>query len=122
MIPSELKAARAEVTQAGFRLLNATVEPAVRSGIANPPPLGPGAVVLETIGRVSKKTRRVPLLASRLGDKLVLSTVRSDSQWLKNVEAEPAVLVWLHGKSRPATASVLRGPLNLVFLTLTSEP
>lgn len=121
MMSSELKAARAEVTQAGFRLLNATVEPAVRSGLANPLPLGAGAVVLETTGRVSKKTRRVPLLATRLGDKLVVSTVRGDSQWLKNIEAEPTVAVWLYGKSRPAIASVARGPLNLAFLTLTTD-
>lgn len=114
----ELHTARTEATQAAFRTLNSIVEPAVMFGIANPLPLGAGAVILETTGRVSGKTRRVPLLASRVLDKLVVSTVRAGSQWLKNIEADPSVRVWLHGKPRTATASVTRGPLNLVTLEL----
>ena len=114
----EVAAARAEATQAGFRALNAVVEPAVMFGVGNPLPIGAGAVVLETTGRISGKKRRVPLLASRIMDKLVVSTVRSDSQWLKNLEAQPAVTVWLYGKPRSAQASVTRGPLNVVVLDL----
>jgi hypothetical protein len=52
----ELHTARAEVTQAAFRTLNSIVEPAVMFGVANPLPLGAGAVILETTGRVSGKT------------------------------------------------------------------
>ncbi len=114
----EFKTAQAEVTQAAFRMLNSVIEPAVMAGVASPLPVGTGAVVLETVGRVSGKTRRVPLLASRVCGKLAVSTVRSDSQWLKNIEAEPAVTVWLQGKPRTATASVSRGPLNIVMLDL----
>ena len=77
-----------DITQAAFRKLNSVVEPAVMFGVANPLPIGAGAVVLETIGRKSGKKRRVPLLASRLLDKLIVSTVRSSSQWLKNIEAD----------------------------------
>ncbi len=115
---NDLQQARAEATQAAFRALNSIVEPAVMFGAGNPLPVGAGAVVLETIGRVSGKKRRVPLLASRVLGKLVVSTVRSDSQWLKNIEADPAVTVWLYGKARTATASVTRGPLNVVVLDL----
>ena len=114
----ELQAARADVTKAAFRMLNSFVEPAVKAGVANPLPVGAGAIVLEVTGRVSGKARRVPLLASRLCGKLAVSTVRDDSQWLKNVEADPAVTVWLNGKPRAATASITRGPLNLVMLDL----
>ena len=115
---AELEAARADATQAGFRLLNSVVEPAVKAGIANPLPVGSGAILLETTGRKSGKRRSVPLLASRVCGKLAVSTVRSDSQWLKNVEADPEVTVWLQGKPREATARVARGQLNIVMLDL----
>lgn len=117
---AELQATRADVTKAAFRLLNSVIEPAVKSGVANPLPLGAGAVVVETVGRISGKQRRVPLLASRLCNKLIVSTVRSDSQWLKNIEAEPAVTVWLSGKPRDAHATVTRGPVNVVVLDLAA--
>jgi hypothetical protein len=115
----ELKEARADVSKAGFRALNSLVAPAVQAGLANPLPVGSGAVILETIGRKSGLARRVPLLASRLGDRIVVSTVRNDSQWLKNVEANPDVTVWLGGRAKPATACVSRGPLNVAVLTLS---
>ena len=115
---TELQTARADATQAGFRLLNSIVEPAVKAGIANPLPVGSGAILLETTGRTSVKKRRVPLLASRLCGKLAVSTVRSDSQWLKNIEADPEVTVWLQGNPREATAKVTRGRLNIVMLDL----
>lgn len=115
----DLNAAWSDATQAAFRLLNSVVQPAVQAGIANPLPLGSGAIVLETTGRVSGKKRPVPLLATRVCNTLVVSTVRGDSQWLKNVEADPAVTVWLNGQQRAATGSVSRGPLSFVTLTLS---
>lgn len=114
-----VKAARADVTQAAFRLLNSVVQPAVRAGIANPLPVGAGAIVLETTGRISGKKRPVPLLATRVCGTLVVSTVRTNSQWIKNIEADPAVTVWVNGRQRDATAKVSRGPMSFVTLTLT---
>jgi hypothetical protein len=89
----QLRAAQAKFTQTAFRTLNGAIRPVVLAGAGNPLPVGGGAVVLETIGRKSGEPRQVPLLATRFGDKLMVSTVRSDSLWLKNIETNPNVVV-----------------------------
>jgi hypothetical protein len=108
---------RSGATRAGFRLLNQAVLPPAKAGWTAPPPFGNGIVVLETTGRVSGEPREVPLAAMRLGDKIVVSTVREDSQWLRNLEKTPDAKVWTHGQARPVTATIRRGPLNVVVLT-----
>lgn len=108
-----------ELTRRGFATLNAVVRPAVRAGAGNPLPIGAGPIVLETTGRRSGLPRQVPVLATRVGDTLNVSTVRADSQWLRNIEADDQVGVWLGGQRRDATASVDRGPLNTVRIELS---
>jgi deazaflavin-dependent oxidoreductase (nitroreductase family) len=102
-----------------FRNLNKAALPAVKAGLGSPLPLGFGLVLLETTGRRSGLTREVPVVGFRVGDRITVSTVRDNSQWLANLEANPAAGVWVNGKRRDVSATVTRGPLNTVTLAPT---
>lgn len=108
----------ADFTRSAFRTLNSVVLPTVKAGIGSPLPIGAGLVVLETTGRKSGKPRQVPLVATRCGKRIDVSTVRSDSLWIKNLEANPDASVWVGGKKRAVTAEVKPGPLTVAQLTL----
>ena len=90
-----------------FRKLNGFVEPAVRAGLGSPGIWPAGLVVLESTGRRSGRTYRVPVAATLVGQMVIASTVRGErSQWLKNLSATPAVRYWLAGREREAVAIV----------------
>ena len=105
-------------TRAAFRALNSIVRPLLKRGAASPLPIGAGLVVLETTGRSSGLPREVPLVAARIGDRVLVSTVRRRSQWVRNLDAEPQAHVWLGGERRPVTASLQRGPFDVASLAL----
>lgn len=107
------------LTRHAFRALNSVVRPALEVGIGNPLPIGAGAVLVETTGRKSGLPHQVPLLSMRLGDRLFVSTVRSDSQWFANLEVEPTARVRLNGSFREGKVAVARGPLNVAVIDTT---
>jgi hypothetical protein len=108
-----------DVSRAVFRKLNRFVKPLVKAGFGSPLPIGLGAVVLESTGRKSGLPREVPVVGLRLGKRVLVSTVRSGSQWVKNLEADDEAAVWYSGRRHDAKASVQRGPLNVVTLDVT---
>lgn len=116
---AESTGASTSPTQELFRTLNRFVKPAVKAGLGSPLPVGLGAVVLESTGRKSGKTREVPVLGFRVGKRVYVSTVREDSQWLRNLEASDNAGVWYCGSRHDAKASVQRGPLNVVTLDVS---
>ena len=120
-MPPALAHARDRLTRHVFRGLNRFVIPLVDRGVGSPPPAGIGAVVLETTGRRTGLTRRVPLLSVRLGDELVVSTVRPDSQWFRNLEVRPEAGLRLGGRSVRAAATLRRGPLNVARLRVLDD-
>jgi hypothetical protein len=105
----------------GFRALDRLVEPAVRRGLANPLPLGFGAVVLETTGHETGELRRVPLLSLRIGDAVVVSTRRSSSQWMQNLREHPEASVTLFGRERAATSELVDLPALQVAVLHLAE-
>lgn len=109
---------RQTAAQRAFRALNRIVVPAVQAGFGSPLPIGPGLVVLETTGRVSGEPRRVPLVATRFGNRVNVSTVRSPSQWVENLRAQPDVSVWVGGRERAATGSIDSGAVTTASIRL----
>ncbi len=109
-----------DLTRAGFSALNRVITPLVKHGFGSPLPVGLGAVVLETTGRRSGAQREVPLLAGRVGDTVIVTTVRQRSSWVRNLEAFPLAAVWMNGTSRSATAQLSKLPgLHVAVLKLS---
>lgn len=105
-----------------FRTLNSYLEPLIRTGVGSPGLSPVGAVVLETKGRKSGRTYKTPVLASEFADLLLVSTVRSGSQWIKNLAATPQTQVWVRGQTVPVTAYVVGPELSESEETMSPSP
>jgi deazaflavin-dependent oxidoreductase (nitroreductase family) len=99
---------RKSIERRFFRTLNSVVEPAVRMGLGSPRFLPGGLIVLETTGFKTGATRRTPLVATRLGRYIFISTFRGESSfWVKNLRKQSSVNYYLGGKARQADAFVV---------------
>jgi deazaflavin-dependent oxidoreductase (nitroreductase family) len=68
----------------------------------------PIQTLLETTGRKSGKPRRTPLGGSRVGDEFwFVSEFGENSQYVKNIKAEPNVRVRLRGRWHNGTAHLV---------------
>jgi deazaflavin-dependent oxidoreductase (nitroreductase family) len=80
-----------------------------QKNVANPlMRLMPFQTLLETTGRKSGEPRRTPLDGSRVGDQFwFVSEFGDKSQYVKNIQADPAVRVRLKGKWHRGTAHLV---------------
>ena len=92
----------------------------------------PGYVMLETVGRKTGKSRRVPVGGRLHGDTCwVLAGTGRDTQYVRNIEKNPNVRVRAHLRWRSgvahllpdddATARLWDNPFNGLFLWLTGH-
>jgi hypothetical protein len=100
-----------------FRNLNQVVEPLVRMGFGSPLPWTSGAIVLEIKGRKTGRPLSVPLLATLIGDFILISTARKRSQWVKNLAANRQAKYWIYGQQRTAEAFVFADDIESPAVT-----
>jgi deazaflavin-dependent oxidoreductase (nitroreductase family) len=104
-----MNATCSDLERAVFDSVNSFVEPLVRAGFGSPCPLSIGAVVVEVVGRKSGRLINVPLMATAVGDSLIISTMRGRrSQWIRNLAANPEIRYWTGGEPRRGHAFVFR--------------
>ena len=90
-----------------FRTLNLLVEPAVRAGCGFPVFGLTGLIALETKGRRTGLPYSIPVLATLVGDHLLVGTIRGNrSHWIENVRVNPNVRYWLRGRVHEARTLV----------------
>ncbi len=87
--------------------INDVAEFAIRNGIGTPCRLGLGLVLIQTKGRKSGAPRSTPVLANRVGKRVYVSTVRRNSQWVKNVLADAEPTIVLNRESKPVSVTQL---------------
>jgi hypothetical protein len=81
--------------------------PLIEMGFANPLLWPTGAVVIEVTDKDSEKTYKLPLTATRIGNLILLTSLRRQAGWLQNLIVKPETRYWFAGRPRLATAFVL---------------
>lgn len=99
----ELARSQADFLKAAGRSLM----PWIEAGFANPLLWPTGVVVVEVTDKDSARAYKLPLTATRIGNLLVLTSLRQDAGWLQNLIAKPDVRYWFAGRPQLAKAFVL---------------
>lgn len=97
--------------------VNERLTPLVRAGLLNPLAFTPGVTVLEVPGRKTGKVRALPLTCYLAGPLLIIGTVRSNSQWIRNLDAAATPAVWVWGRRWSARKVLVTG--NVAVLRLS---
>lgn len=89
--------------------LRTTITLTLQKWVANPVMrLAPTQTLLETTGRKSGQPRRTPLGGKLVGNQFwFVSEFGEESQYVRNIVADPAVRLRLHGRWRTGTAHLL---------------
>ncbi len=91
-----------------YQALDAVLGPIASSGVTAPGVLPIGLIVLETTGWQSGRSHRTPVLATALGDRLLVSTYRGRrSHWVQNLLRDPDLRYWTGDEPHEATAYVV---------------
>lgn len=80
--------------------LNSLLQPLIQAGLGNPLLFTPGVTVLDVPGRKTGIRRSTPLTCYLAGPYLIVGTVRTNSQWIRNLAAADTARVWLWGRAR----------------------
>lgn len=90
-----------------LKTVGRSLMPLIEMGFGNPLLWPTGAVVVEVTDKDSEKTYKLPLTATRIGNLILLTSLRQQAGWLQNLMAKPEVQYWFAGRPRLAKAFVL---------------
>lgn len=90
-----------------IKTLGQSLTPLIEMGFGNPLLWPTGAVVVEVTDRDSERAYKLPLTATRIGNLILLTSLRREAGWLQNLMAKPNVRYWFAGRPRRAKAFVL---------------
>ena len=91
-----------------YRTLDTILRPIASSGVAAPGVWPVGLIVLETTGWRSGRSHRTPVLATAVGNRLLVTTYRGRrSHWVQNLLRNPDLRYWTGEESHAVTACVV---------------
>ncbi len=90
-----------------IKTVGRSLTPWIEIGFGNPLLWPTGTVVVEVADKATGRKYKLPLTAVRLGDQILLTSLRRQASWLQNLMATPDVRSWFAGRPRNAKAMVV---------------